>query len=83
MHVLGLGLWIIRGQGVHKGGEPILKNFGDGNVAPQARKKNFGDGNVAPQAVAYLENLSGRGQNAKNSLRMKYTGNEFHHYEFR
>ena len=32
--------------------------------------------------VAYLENLSGRGQNAKSSLGIKYTGNEFHHIEF-
>ena len=32
--------------------------------------------------VAYLEKLSGRGQNAKSSPGMKYTGNEFHHYEF-
>ena len=33
-------------------------------------------------AVAYPENLSGGGQITKNLLEMKYTGNEFHHYEF-
>ena len=33
------------------------------------------------EAVAYLENLSGRGQNAKSSLGIKYTGNKFHHNE--
>ena len=43
-------------------------------------KKNFLTINTP--SVAYLENLSGRGQNAKSSPGMKYTGNEFHHHEF-
>lgn len=38
--------------------------------------------NLRAQAVAYLENVSGRKQNTKISLGVKYVGNEFHHYEF-
>ena len=33
-------------------------------------------------SVVYPENLSGGGQITKNLLEMKYTGLEFHHYEF-